>query len=52
MPDEIIEADEIFITGSAVEIQPIIKLGNKDFAVGPITLHMIKEYQKLVIDKK
>lgn len=51
MPDEITQADEIFITGSAVEIQPIIKLGNKDFAIGKITEYMIKEYQKLVIGK-
>lgn len=51
MPDEIIGADEIFITGSAVEIQPIIKLGSKDFAVGSITAYMIKEYKKLVMEK-
>lgn len=51
MPDEIIEADEIFITGSAAEIQPIIKLGIKDFSIGEITKHMIKEYQKLVTRK-
>ena len=51
MPDEITQADEVFITGSAVEIQPIIKLGHKDFAIGKITEYMIKEYQKLVIGK-
>lgn len=51
MPDEIIEADEIFITGSAVEIQPIVKLATKDFAIGKITEFMIKEYQKLVTRK-
>jgi branched-chain amino acid aminotransferase group I len=51
LSDEIIEADEIFITGSAAEVQPIIKLGNKDFSIGKITEYMIKEYQKLVTGK-
>ena len=36
-PDEIKNADEIFLTGSAVEINPVRKIDDMEFKVGEIT---------------
>jgi branched-chain amino acid aminotransferase group I len=36
-PEEFMEADEVFVTGSAAEIQPVGKIADKTFKVGPIT---------------
>ena len=36
-PDEILEADEVFITGSAVEVAPVAQIGDHVFQVGTIT---------------
>jgi branched-chain amino acid aminotransferase len=36
-PEEIKDADEIFLTGSAVEINPVRKIDNMEFKVGHIT---------------
>lgn len=47
-PAEIMTADEIFVTGSAVEVQPVIQINETHFSVGPITTHMMQEYLKLV----
>lgn len=48
MPDELLQADEVFITGTAVEIQPISHIGDKSFPTGPITEKMIERYAALV----
>ena len=42
------DADEIFVTGSAAEVQPVIQLGEKNFCIGPVTRRMMSEYRKLV----
>lgn len=47
-PHEISYADEIFITGSAVEIAPVGLIGEQTFAVGPITQKIAQAYQDLV----
>ena len=36
-PDEIKNAEEIFLTGSAVEVTPVGKIDNQNFKVGDIT---------------
>lgn len=48
MPAEIGDADEIFLTGSAVEVAPVGQIDNNYFSVGPITKMMADEYTKLV----
>jgi len=35
--DELKEADELFFTGTAAEINPITKLDNQEFKIGEIT---------------
>ncbi|HAT6902727.1 TPA: 2-isopropylmalate synthase [Legionella pneumophila] len=47
-PDEVAEADEIFITGSAVEVAPVSQIGNHFFKVGVITQIITQAYNNLV----
>lgn len=45
-PDELMQADEIFITGTLAEITPIIKIDETDFPFGEITKKLIGLYQQ------
>jgi 2-isopropylmalate synthase len=48
IPHEIADADEVFITGSAVEVAPIGQIDCYHFAVGTITQLIADAYKKLV----
>ena len=50
-PEELIEADEIFVTGTAAEITAIGKIDDTEFAVGPITRQLRDAYESLVRQK-
>ena len=47
-PDEIQNADEIFLTGSAVEVTPVGKINDQTFEVGDITSKILNSYMKEV----
>ena len=47
-PDEIKNADEIFLTGSAVEVTPVGKINDQTFKVGEITSKILNLYMKEV----
>ena len=47
-PDEISNADEIFLTGSAVEVTPVGKIDKQNFKVGDITTKISSLYMKEV----
>ena len=47
-PDEISKAEEIFLTGSAVEVTPVGKIDNQNFRVGNITTKISSLYMKEV----
>lgn len=47
-PDEVASADEVFITGSAVEVAPVSQIGKSSFNVGSITQIIIEAYNHLV----
>ncbi len=47
-PDEIKNAEEIFLTGSAVEVTPVGKIDNQTFKVGDITSKISNLYMKEV----
>ena len=47
-PDEIKNADEIFLTGSAVEVTPVGKIDNQTFNVGEITKSISELYMQTV----
>ena len=46
MPDELMNADEIFVTGTLAEVTPVTKIDDKEFPVGPITSKLIDLYMK------
>lgn len=48
LPPEILSADEVFVTGSAAEVQPVIQIGEKEFEQGPITQLLASKYKNLV----
>ena len=47
-PNEILKAEEIFLTGSAVEVTPVGKIDNQNFKVGNITTKISSLYMKEV----
>ena len=47
-PDELLEVDGIFITGTAVEIVPVTRIENTRFAIPGLTRHLMTLYKKLV----
>lgn len=48
MPEEVADADEIFVTGTAVEVTPVGQIDERSFEVGPITRQLMDDYDKLV----
>lgn len=48
LAEELLDADEIFVTGSAAEIQPVGRIVDKIFAVGPITKKLADLYHQKV----
>ena len=48
LPKELLSADEIFLTGTAVEITPISQIDSKKFKVGEITQKLISFFRHLV----
>ena len=47
-PEELLTADEIFVTGTAAEITAIGKIDDTNFTVGPITRKLREAYEALV----
>jgi len=50
-PEELLTAQELFVTGTAAEIMPIGRIDEKDFVTGPITKHLMEAYSALVLEK-
>ena len=51
--DELRKADEVFLTGTAAEITPIIKIGSKKIGtgkVGIITMQVMNTYSEIVMN--
>ena len=48
MPDELKDATEIFLTGTAAEVTPVGEIDDLKFAVGDITKWMMEDYDKAV----
>ncbi|MEQ9116190.1 MAG: branched-chain amino acid transaminase [Rickettsiales bacterium] len=47
-PDDLESFDEVFLTGTAAEIIPVIQIEKNNFKIGNITNFLIKEYKKAV----
>lgn len=48
MPTELARADEVFLTGTAVEVQPVGVIDSREYPVGPITQQLQADYAALV----
>ena len=48
MPDELAQADEVFLTGTAAEVTPISEIGPHHYQVGPLTRTLMEDYAKEV----
>ena len=48
MPEELARTDEVFITGTAVEVTPVREIGEYKFEVGEITRTLLADYDVLV----
>ena len=47
-PKELLKAEEVFLTGTAVEITPVSQIDNKKFKIGPVTKKLIEIFNNLV----
>jgi branched-chain amino acid aminotransferase len=43
---ELMSADEVFLTSSTRDIQPVVKVDQKEYPVGPITTKLIQEFNE------
>ena len=48
MPEELADTDEVFLTGTAAEVTPVSEIDEYNFDVGPITRHLMDDYEKIV----
>jgi branched-chain amino acid aminotransferase len=46
-PEELARADEVFLTGTAVEVTPVREIDEHRFEVGPITRQLIEDFDAL-----
>ncbi len=46
-PDELTRAEEVFLTGTAVEVTPVREIDEHRFEVGPITRQLIADFDAL-----
>ena len=51
LPKELSKADEIFLTGTAVEITPVSQIDNRKYSVGEITQKLISLFSNLIESK-
>ena len=49
-PEELAEATEVFLTGTAAEVTPVRQIGRHHYTPGDMTAMLVREYDKLVRD--
>ena len=47
-PDELAKATEVFLTGTAVEVQPVGMIDAREYPVGPVTQQLLADYAAIV----
>ena len=47
-PEELVDASEVFLTGTAVEVTPVREIGDYKFTPGDITRTLLEDYDKEV----
>ncbi len=48
MPDELARTDEVFITGTAVEVTPVREIGPYQFKVGDVCRTLVEDFDNMV----
>ena len=48
MPEELADTDEVFLTGTAVEVTPVSEIGEYRFEVGEVCHQMVEDYEALI----
>ncbi|MCK5545842.1 MAG: aminotransferase class IV, partial [Rhodospirillaceae bacterium] len=48
MPDELANATQVFLTGTAAEVTPVGAIDNHTYNVGEITTQLMDDYDKTV----
>jgi branched-chain amino acid aminotransferase len=51
MPDELARTDEVFLTGTAVEVTPVREIDDYKFTVGDITRQLVADFDALVVSR-
>jgi branched-chain amino acid aminotransferase len=49
MPEEMANASEVFLAGTAAEVTPVRQIGDLHFSPGPITERLLRDYEALVM---
>lgn len=47
-PDELAKASEVFLTGTAVEVQPVGAVDGREYPVGPVTQQLMADFAAVV----
>lgn len=47
-PHELASASEVFLTGTAVEVQPVAAIDDREYPIGPVTSQLQQDYAALV----
>ncbi|MFP4218711.1 MAG: aminotransferase class IV [Salinarchaeum sp.] len=50
-PDDLADADEVFLTNSTWEIRPVTRVDDRSFAVGPVTRKLIDRFNRYIEDR-
>ena len=48
MPEELTDADEVFVTGTAAEVTPVSRIDDYHMQVGSVSRTLLEDYEKLV----
>ena len=48
MPEELTDADEVFVTGTAAEVTPVGRIDDYHMQVGSVSRTLLEDYEKLV----
>ena len=51
MPEELAKTDEVFLTGTAVEVTPVREIDDYKFKVGDITRNLVTDFDALVVSR-
>jgi branched-chain amino acid aminotransferase len=51
MPDELARTDEVFLTGTAVEVTPVREIDDYKFTVGDVTRQLVADFDALVVSR-